>query len=275
MFERYNEKARRTIFFARYEASTFGSPYIESEHMLLGLLREDRALSMRFITPRTSAEALREEIERHHSPRESIPTSVDLPLSNECKHILAYATEESERLAHQVIGTEHLLLGILREQNSFASELLQQHGLKIDEVRQEIAEREPPGPGSHALRLTTSTLGFFQLALRVANLEASIDFYSQLGFTSVGERGSRSAVLTNGSCNLRLDENLTAADHLLSFLSPDITPTVSRLESAGVKFEQSLHTAADGRTTALLRDPDGNIISLVNPRYTPPPAPPR
>ncbi len=153
---------------------------------------------MRFITPRTSAEALRGEIERHHSPRESIPTSVDLPLSNECKHILAYAAEESERLAHQVIGTEHLLLGILREQNSLPPANCCNSTDRKSTKYVKRSRREPPGPGSHALRLTTSTLGFFQLALRVANLEASIDFYSQLGFTSVGERGSRSAVLTNG-----------------------------------------------------------------------------
>lgn len=263
MFERYNEKARRTIFFARYEASQFGSPYIESEHMLLGILREDRALSMRFITSRTSAEALHKQIEQHTTVREKVSTSVDLPLSNECKHILAYAAEESDRLGHQVVGTEHLLLGILREQNCFASELLQQHGLKIDEVRQEIAQREPPGPGS-APHASASTLGFFQLALRVANLEASIDFYTKLGFTPVREHGSRSAVLTNGSCNLRLDQNLPA-DQILTFRSANITPTVSRLQSTGVEFEQSPETRPDGSTTALLRDPDGNIIFLSSP----------
>jgi len=274
MFERYSEKARRTIFFARFEASAFGSPFIESEHILLGLLREDRTLSMRFITPGTSSEALRKEIERHHPPRESIPTSVDLPLSNECKHILAYAAEESERLAHQVIGTEHLLLGILREQSCLASELLQQHGLKIDEVRKEIAEREPPGPGSQALRASASTLGFFQLALRVANLEASIDFYTKLGFTMVRELASRSAVLTNGSCNLRLDQNLEA-DLLLSFLSPDITPIISRLQSTGVEFEQLAHITADGQTKAVMRDPDGYIISFSGRPRPAPPTPPK
>jgi hypothetical protein len=54
MFERYTEKARRVIFFARYEASQFGSPQIEAEYILLGLMREDKALSMRFVRPRTT-----------------------------------------------------------------------------------------------------------------------------------------------------------------------------------------------------------------------------
>ena len=63
MFERYTEKARRIIFFARYEASQFGSPYIETEHLLLGLLREDKTLTNRFLRSRASVESIRKQIE--------------------------------------------------------------------------------------------------------------------------------------------------------------------------------------------------------------------
>ena len=150
MFERYNEKARRTIFFARYEASQFGSPYIEIEFMLLGLMREDPTLSMRFLRSATTAEEIRREIERHRQSGDKISTAVDLPLSNESKHVLAHAAEEAERLAHQFISTEHLFLGILREQNSFAGQLLQRYGINLDEVRKDIASRQPPVPGSRA-----------------------------------------------------------------------------------------------------------------------------
>ena len=111
MFERYTEKARRVIFFARYEASQFGSPYIETEHLLLGLLREDKALTNRFLRSHASVESIRKQIEGHTTIREKVSTSVDLPLSNECKRVLAYAAEEAERLSHKHIGTEHLLLG--------------------------------------------------------------------------------------------------------------------------------------------------------------------
>jgi len=65
MFERYTEKARRVIFFARYEASQFGSPYIETEHLLLGLLREDKALTNRFLRSHASVESIRKQIEGH------------------------------------------------------------------------------------------------------------------------------------------------------------------------------------------------------------------
>ena len=112
MFERYTEKARRVIFFARYEASQFGSPYIETEHLLLGLLREDKALTNRFLRSHASVESIRKQIEAHTTIREKVSTSVDLPLSNECKRVLAYAAEEAERLGHKHIGTEHLLLGL-------------------------------------------------------------------------------------------------------------------------------------------------------------------
>jgi ATP-dependent Clp protease ATP-binding subunit ClpC len=138
MFERYTEKARRVIFFARYEASQFGSPYIETEHLLLGLLREDKALTNRFLRQHSSVDSIRKQIEGHTTMREKVSTSVDLPLSNECKRVLAYAAEEAERLSHKHIGTEHLLLGLLREEKCFAAEILHERGLKLQTIREEM-----------------------------------------------------------------------------------------------------------------------------------------
>jgi ATP-dependent Clp protease ATP-binding subunit ClpC len=149
MFERYTEKARRVIFFARYEASQFGSPYIETEHLLLGLLREDKALTNRFLRSHASVESIRKQIEGHTTIREKVSTSVDLPLSNECKRVLAYAAEEAERLSHKHIGTEHLLLGLLREEKCFAAEILHERGLKLLAIREELSratqEKAPQG----------------------------------------------------------------------------------------------------------------------------------
>ena len=82
MFERYTEKARRVIFFARYEASQFGAPAIEPEHLLLGVLREDKALVSRFFQHgQVSHEKIRAEVERRTPPREKFATSVELPLT--------------------------------------------------------------------------------------------------------------------------------------------------------------------------------------------------
>jgi diguanylate cyclase (GGDEF)-like protein len=139
MFERYTERARRVIFFARYEASQFGSTTIETEHLLLGLIREDKNLMNRFLPDSSSTESIRKEIEGRATIREKVSTSIDLPLSNECKRIVAYAAEEAERLSHWHIGAEHLLLGILHEDKCVAAEILREHGLQLDVVREEVA----------------------------------------------------------------------------------------------------------------------------------------
>jgi ATP-dependent Clp protease ATP-binding subunit ClpC len=97
MFERYTEKARRLIFFACCEASQFGSPYIETEHFLPGLLREKKAFTQQFLG--SFVESIRNQIESQNDHSREIPTSVDLPLSNECEPVLAYASEEAERLS--------------------------------------------------------------------------------------------------------------------------------------------------------------------------------
>jgi ATP-dependent Clp protease ATP-binding subunit ClpC len=152
MFERYIEKCRRVIFFSRYEASQFGSPYIETQHILLGLLREDKALVSRLSRLSLSAESIRKQIDSATMIRERVSTSVDLPLSNESKRVLAYAAEEAELLGHKHIGTEHLLLGLLREDQSFAAKLLRESGISLEVVREEI-KKGPPATSSSIVGL--------------------------------------------------------------------------------------------------------------------------
>jgi len=165
MFEKYTEKARRVIFFARYEASQFGSPYIETEHLLLGLLREDKALTNRFLRGHAQVEAIRKQIEDHTVMREKVSTSVDLPLSNEGKRVLAYAAEEAARLSHQHIGTEHLLLGLLREENSFAAQLLKERGIMLSQIREELSAKAHESSAPTSVRQPTSLLTQFSDSL--------------------------------------------------------------------------------------------------------------
>jgi len=143
MIERYTEKARRTIFFAHYEASQFGSPYIETEHILLGLLRENRELVR--LLPQGSGESIRKQIEAHTTFFEKVSTSVDLPLSNESKRVLAYGAEEAERLAHRHIGTEDLFLGLLREKGCFAAEVLRGQSVSLERLEGTLRENISPG----------------------------------------------------------------------------------------------------------------------------------
>ncbi|MCP9496350.1 MAG: ATP-dependent Clp protease ATP-binding subunit [Pyrinomonadaceae bacterium MAG19_C2-C3] len=140
MFERYTEKARRVIFFARYEASQFGAPAIEPEHLLLGLLREDKTLTARFLArAHATVDSIRKEVENRSPLRDKISPTVELPLAPDTKRVLRFAHEESDRLQHRHIGTEHLLLGLLREDRSAAAEILLERGLRLNSVRDEIA----------------------------------------------------------------------------------------------------------------------------------------
>jgi hypothetical protein len=141
MFERYTERARRVLFFARYEASHTGSISIETEHLLLGLLREGKGVTGRiFARSRLSSETVRKEIEGRMVFRERLPTSVEIPFSAECKRVLGYAAEEADRLLHNYIGTEHLLLGILREERSVAGSILHDSGMRLTTVRDDIVQ---------------------------------------------------------------------------------------------------------------------------------------
>jgi hypothetical protein len=146
MFERYTDKARRVIFFARYEASELGSPVIESEFLLLGILREEPHAANRWLGGGDWIARLREEITNCFPQRDRIATSVDLPLSDEAKRVLGYAAEEAERLAHQHIGVEHLFLALLHEPESRAGQLLQAQGLQISKMREGLAKE--PGPAA-------------------------------------------------------------------------------------------------------------------------------
>ena len=98
MFERYTDRARRVIFFARYDASALASSSIDTEHLLLGLLREGAGIAGKiFKRNKLTYEMVRREIEARGRLRAPTPTSVDMPLSPEAKLVLQHASEEAER----------------------------------------------------------------------------------------------------------------------------------------------------------------------------------
>lgn len=142
--------ARRVIFFARYEASQFGDTEIGDAHMLLGLTRESKNLFARS-GGATTIESIRRRVEDAIGPpRAGVSTSVDMPLSNTAKRVLAYAAEAADGFGHKHIGTEHLLLGLLREKDSIAAVVLQQEGFDAQEFRRKLSESvvvEPPPMG--------------------------------------------------------------------------------------------------------------------------------
>ena len=157
MFERYTERARRVIFFARDQASQFGSTTIESEHLLLGLIQEDKNIAKRFAPQFPSVEGVRDAIAARITIREKISTSDDLPLSQECQRILAFAREEADDLTHRHAGTEHLLMGILREESCLAARFLTEHGLRLDAIRERLSRSSAPPDGDMPILIDALT----------------------------------------------------------------------------------------------------------------------
>jgi ATP-dependent Clp protease ATP-binding subunit ClpC len=140
MFERFTEPARRTLFFSRYAATELGGDAIEPEHLLLGLLRTDRGPLPRMFAlanlPYTHARA---EIQARWGERQGVAQHIELPFSGQTKRILQYTKEEADRAKQTQIDTGHLLLGLLREEHSFAAEMLNRRGISLTQVREQIA----------------------------------------------------------------------------------------------------------------------------------------
>jgi ATP-dependent Clp protease ATP-binding subunit ClpA len=202
MFERFSDQARRAIFFARYEASQYGSPFIETEHLLLGLVRVDKALAKAFSERGDGSAEIRAEIEQHIRRGERISTSVELPLSERSAKVLKLAVEESDRVGHRHIGPDHLLLGLLGVEGSLAARLLQARGLTVAAVRDRLA---PPSRRSSVaidephVDEAKLMLDSFLSGLKSRKAEESIEFFAHNGqFIDVsGRRWNRQEISKN------------------------------------------------------------------------------
>jgi len=144
----------RVLFHARSQASELGATAIEPEHILLGVLREASGLGGRVLARSVDLQILRNDIVGRVNGHQKVPESDEIPFSDSCQHALEYAVAEADRLSHSPVGTEHLLLGVLREENSVAAQVLRVRGLTVDAVREAIVELcdadepDPPGPPS-------------------------------------------------------------------------------------------------------------------------------
>ena len=249
MFERYTEKARRTIFFARYEASQFGSPSIETEHLLLGLLREDQKLAKRILLAHASIESIRKQIEGRIPVRKKVSTSVDMALSAEGQRVLAYAAEESENLSHKHIGTEHLLLGLLREDKCLAAEILRQWGLRLSTLRKEFAR----APSQVSVSLPSMGFSLFAelirdltqaaaeghldpLIGRQAELERMIQILCRRSRNDpvlVGEPGVGKRAAVEGLAQRIADGSVPSRLAEMRLLHLELSPVVASLKASG------------------------------------------
>ena len=139
MFERYTESARRALFFARYEVSQLGAVSIEAEHLLLGVMREAKGIVGRILSEaHVSPDEVRRDVEGRSLFHEKVSTSVEIPFAESARRVLNFAAEEADQLKHGYIGTEHLLLGLLRDKESPAAAILEARGLHLDATRSAV-----------------------------------------------------------------------------------------------------------------------------------------
>jgi len=141
MFERYSERARRVLFFARYELSVLGGETIDPAHLLLGLLRDSKDTDRLFTSRNIPPAELRVKIEQGVARGATLPTSVEIPFAAATERVLHFAAEESDRLLHHTVEPEHLLLALLRENDPVAAASLIAYGIGLDDTREFIVSR--------------------------------------------------------------------------------------------------------------------------------------
>ncbi len=142
MLEKFTDRARKVINLARQEAERLGHEFIGTEHILLGLVKEGSGVAANVLENLgVDLEKIRLEVEKYvSSPGETISASSSLPFTPKAKKVLELAMEEARNLEHNYIGTEHLLLGVLREQDGMAAQVLLNLGVKLEDVRAELME---------------------------------------------------------------------------------------------------------------------------------------
>ena len=136
MFERFNESARRALFFARYEVTVLGGRTLEPGHLLLGIMRTSEPLLTKTfaLTPAAQAD-LRTEIARRSSNLPKLPTDAEIPFGPGAKDVLDFAASEADGLKHAHIGPEHLLLGLLRAESGQTRGDLHSRGMSLEVAR--------------------------------------------------------------------------------------------------------------------------------------------
>jgi ATP-dependent Clp protease ATP-binding subunit ClpC len=274
MFEKYNEKARRALFFARYEASKLGSRVIESEHILLGVLREgEEIIKEIFSRFNVKPEQIRREVEGDRLFVDRISSSAELPLSEESKKILAYAAHEAESMLHQYVGTEHLLIGILRVESSTAARILTAKGLNVYGVREEtisiLKEREAdkqkkelPFLAEYARDLTQMAhqAQFDPLIGREKEVERIIQILSRRTKNNpilLGEPGVGKTAIVEGLAQRIVDGNVPLFIANKRILSLDLSLIV-----AGTKYRGQFEERLKGIIKELKENPD--IIIFID-----------
>src|SRR6476660_7691305 len=139
MYERFTDRARKVMQLANQEAQRFNHEYIGTEHILLGLVKEGSGVAANVLKNLDiDLRKIRLEVEKIVQSGPDMVTMGKLPQTPRAKKVIEYSIEEARNLGHNYVGTEHLLLGLLREKDGVAAQVLMNLGLKLEEVREEV-----------------------------------------------------------------------------------------------------------------------------------------
>src|SRR6476660_6576515 len=139
MYERFTDRARKVMQLANQEAQRFNHEYIGTEHILLGLVKEGTGVAANVLKNLDiDLRKIRLEVEKIVQAGPDMVTMGRLPQTPRAKKVIEYSIEEARNLGHNYVGTEHLLLGLLREQEGVAAQVLINLGLKLEDVREEV-----------------------------------------------------------------------------------------------------------------------------------------
>ena len=139
MYERFTDRARKVMQLANQEAQRFNHEYIGTEHVLLGLVKEGSGVAANVLKNLdVDLRKIRLEVEKLVQSGPEMVTMGKLPQTPRAKKVLEYSMEEARSLNHNYVGTEHILLGLLREQEGVAAQVLMNLGMKLEDVREEV-----------------------------------------------------------------------------------------------------------------------------------------
>src|SRR5512145_887163 len=139
MYERFTDRARKVMQLANQEAQRFNHEYIGTEHILLGLIKEGSGVAANVLKNLdVDLRKIRLEVEKLVQSGPDMVTMGKLPQTPRAKKVIEYSMEEARNLNHNYVGTEHILLGLLREQEGVAAQVLMNLGLKLEDVREEV-----------------------------------------------------------------------------------------------------------------------------------------
>jgi len=168
MFDRFTDRSRKVMGYARQEAERLKHDYIGTEHILLGLVKEGSGVAANVVENLdVDLDKVRAEVERKVKEHPEAGTMGQLPFTQHAKKVLDFAIEEARHLGHKYVGTEHLLLGLLRREECKAAEVLVSLGARLDDVRREVMDilgvDAEPGPQAKWARFG---LPFFRRAAK-------------------------------------------------------------------------------------------------------------